>query len=283
MNVTAVMTPRDDLVTATVPGSREDVLNVLQQREFSSVPVVKETEDGEVFRGIVSRERLIEEPNEEQLALLLEAVESIDPKATLEELAQHMTRTGARRVPVVDGGLSGIVTITDVVRAIAGNELDVTAEVGEYATRTVHSAYRDTPLQAARRSLTYADEPYAVVLDDEGSMAGIFTEIDLVSVAEVVQIEEETGDGMAGQDSEWAWEGIKAMGNRITTTLNVEFPDETVESIMTDDVVTVSNTTSVTEAAQHLIRHDIQQVPLFTGGQLAGIVKDMDLLGALHE
>ena len=283
MNVTAVMTPRDELVTATVPGSREDVLKVLQQREFSSVPVVKETDDGEVFRGIVSRERLIEEPNEEQLALLLEEIEPVSPEATLTELAKHMAETGERRIPVVDGGLEGIVTITDVVRAIAGNDLEVDADVGGYATRTVHSAYIETPLQAARRSLTYADEPYAVVLDDEGEMAGIFTEIDIVAVAEVVQSEEETGDGMAGQDSEWAWEGIKAMGNRVTTTLNVELPDTTVESIMTDEVVRVANTNSVTETAQLLIRHDIQQVPLFTGGQLAGIVKDMDLLGALYE
>ena len=283
MNVTAVMTPRDDLVTATVPGSREDVLKVLQKREFSSVPIVKETDDGEVFRGLVSRERLIEEPNEEQLALLLEEVEPVSPEATLTEVAKHMHNTGARRVPVVDGGLSGIVTITDVVRAIAGNDLDVSAEIGEFATREVHSAYIATPLQAAQRSLAYADEPYGVVLDDEGRMEGIFTEIDIVAVAEVVQGEEDTGDGMAGQDSEWAWEGIKAMGNRVTTTFNVELPDVTVESIMTDDVVTVANTKSVTETAQLLIRHDIQQVPLFTGGELAGIVKDMDLLGALYD
>ena len=51
MNVADVMTPRGDLVMATIPGTRDDVLEYLQDRAFSSVPVVKETEGGEGFRG----------------------------------------------------------------------------------------------------------------------------------------------------------------------------------------------------------------------------------------
>lgn len=277
------MTSRENLVTAKVPGSREDVLQILQQRAFSAVPVVKDTDDGEVFRGLVSRERLIEEPHEEQLALLIEEVESIHPDADLEALARQMVQTGARRVPVVDGGLTGIVTITDVVRAIASGDIAVEDEISNYAQERIHTIYIDTTLTAAERCLYYGKEPYAVVLDAEGDMTGIVTEVDIVAVAEVVQGTEGTGDSIAGQDSEWAWEGIKAIGNRILPTRNVELPNETVRSVMTEDVITVPGRKTVTETAQLLIGNDIEQIPVRQGDRLIGIAKDMHLLEAMYE
>ena len=283
MQVSDVMTPRGDLVTATVPGSREDVLRVLQDRAFSSVPVIKESEDGEVFRGLVSRERLIEEPDEEQLALLLEEIEPIEPTTDLVALAQHMVRTGARRVPVVDGGLDGIVTITDVVHALANGELAVEDEVGQYAASRINTVFVEATLPAAERCLYYSEEPYAVVLDDEGDITGMLTEVDIVEVAEVVQGSEGWGDSIANEDSEWAWEGIKAIGNRILPTRNVEFPDEHVRAVMSEDVITISGTRSVKEAAQLLIGNDIEQLPVMQGDQLVGIVKDMNLLNAINE
>ena len=283
MQVADVMTPRADLVTATIPGSREDVLHILQEREFSSVPIVKEVDGEEVFRGLVSRERLIEYPDEEQLALLLDDIDPIAPDESLEALAKHMVETDARRVPVVNDGLAGIVTITDVVRAIANGELEIDDEVGAYAGSRVHTIYIETPLTAAERCLYYGREPYAVVLDDEGSMTGIVTEVDIVDVAEVVQGTEGTGDSIAGQDSEWAWEGIKAMGNRILPTRNVELPDDPVSSVMTENVITVSGKRSVTETAQLLIGNDIEQIPVRQGEHLTGIAKDMHLLHAIYE
>ncbi len=283
MHVADVMTPRAGLVTATVPGARDDVLRILQDRAFSSVPVVKKTDEGEVFRGLVSRERLIEELDEEQLALLVEETESIQPDASLEELAAHMARTGARRVPVVDNGLDGIVTITDVVHAIANGDLAIDEKVGPYAEDRIHTVYAGTPLTAAERCLYYGTEAYAVVLDDEGDMAGIVTEVDIIEVAEVVVGAEGTGDSIANQDSEWAWEGIKAIGNRLLPTRNVELPPEPVRTVMTEDVVTVSRRHSVTETAQLLIGNDIEQIPVHQGERLVGIVKDMHLLEAIYE
>ncbi len=283
MHVADVMTSRADLVTASVPGTRDDVLRILQDRAFSSVPVVKETDDGEVFRGLVSRERLIEEPDEEQLALLVEEIEPVAPEASIEELSAHMVRTGARRVPVVDSGLDGIVTITDVVRAIANGDLPVDEQVGHYAEERLVTMFAETPLTAAERCLHYATEPYAVVLDEDGKMTGIVTEVDIIEVAEVVVGAEGTGDSIANQDSEWAWEGIKAIGNRLLPTRNVELPLEPVRSVMTSDVVTVSRRHSVTETAQLLIGNDIEQIPVRQGERLVGIVKDMHLLEAIYE
>jgi CBS domain-containing protein len=282
MNVADAMTPGEDVVTVSLPGNRDDALEYLRTGEFSSVAVVKPTDDGETFRGLVSREALINNPDEDQLALLVEDGPTTSADATVEELAALMRETGARRVPVVDGDrLDGIVTITDVIRAIASGDADGDASVGDLATRTVNCVYSETPLGVVERELSFADVPYGIVLDDDRGVAGIITEADLIEVAEVVEGEGSTGDSIADQDDDWKWEGIKAVGNRYVPTRDVEFPEGTAAEFMSEEMVTVSRTKSATDVAQQMLRHDIEQVPLMSGSDLVGIVQDMDLLGAL--
>jgi CBS domain-containing protein len=241
MNVADAMTPRAEVVTVELPGTRDDVLTYLQERGFSSVPVVKQTDDGEEYRGLVSREDLIEQPDEDQLALLLREVPTTAPDATVEAVAELMVDTGTRRVPVVDGGLVGIVTVTDVVHAIASGEADGDTAVGDLAAHDINTTYVGTPLTVAEREIYYANVPYA----------------------------------------DWMWEGIKAVGNRYIPTRNVEIPTEPVETFMTTDLVTVSRTRTAKDAAQMMISNDIEQIPLVSGDELVGVVRDINLLEAL--
>jgi len=275
------MTPRSEVVTVEIPGTRDDVLEYLQERAFSSVPVIKETDDGEQFRGLVSRDALIDQPDEDQLALLVEAVPTITGDATIEDAARLMVTEGERRVPVVDGRLEGIVTVTDIVHAIANGDADGDSEVGGLARSDINCIYSGTPLTVAERELSHAEVPYGVVLDDDGEMAGMLTEVDIIAVARVVEGEDDTGDSIANQDDEWAWEGIKAVGGRYMPTRNVEIPAEPVSEFMTADVVTVSKRRTAKEAAQLMIEHDIEQIPLVSGDELVGIVRDVDLLEGL--
>jgi IMP dehydrogenase len=281
MNVADVMTAREDTVTVSVPGTRDDVLEYLQDGSFSSVPVVKDGDDGEQYRGLLSREALIEQPDEDQLAMLVEEVATTTADATIEEVARRMVETGDRRVPVVDGKLEGIVTVTDIVRAIANGDLPGEETVDAVAGREVNCVYAGTPLPVAERELSFAQVPYAVVLDEEGGMAGMLTEVDIIEVARVVEGEADTGESIANQDDEWAWEGIKAVGNRYMPTRNVEIPAEPVEAFMTPDLVTVGKRRSIRDAAQLMLEHDIEQIPVVTGDELYGVVRDIDLLEAL--
>ena len=282
MNVADVMTPREDVVMVEVPGTRDDVLEYLQDRAFSSVPVVSTTDGEEEFRGLVTRDALIDQPDEDQLALLVEEVPATSADTDVHELAEQMRREGARRIPVVDGRFEGIVTITDVVRAIATGDANGDVEVGTLATREVNSTFAGAPLPVAERELSYADVPYAVVLDETGELAGMLTEVDVLEVARVVEGEAETGDSIADQDDDWAWEGIKAVGNRYMPTRNVELPAGPVSEFMTEGLVTVSSRRSAREAAQLMLEHDIEQIPMLSGDELIGIVTDMDLLEALE-
>ena len=281
MNVAEAMTPRSEVVTVSLPGTRDDVLEYLQDRSFSSVPVVKETDGEENFRGLISRDDLIENPDEDQLALLMRDVPTTTQDATIEEVARLMVSENARRVPVVDGELEGIVTVTDVVRAIANGDADGEREVGDLARKDVNTTYVGTPLTVAERELYYAKVPYTVVLDEEGEMSGILTEVDIIEVARVVQGEDDTGESLANEDDEWMWEGIKAVGNRYLPTRNVEIPAEPVREFMTEGVTTVPGSRTARKAAQTMITEDIEQIPLVSGDELIGIVRDMDLLEAL--
>ena len=281
MNVADAMTPREDVVTVEIPGTRDDALEYLQERAFSSVPVVKQTGDGEEFRGLISRDALIEQPDEDQLALLVDEVPTITADASIQDAAALMVEKHARRVPVVDGKLEGIITVTDVVRAIATGDVNGSVEVGTVARRDVNCLYYETPLLVAEREIYHANVPYTVVLDDDGDMTGMLTEVDIVEIARVVEGEDDTGESIAEQDSEWAWEGIKAVGNSYFPTRNVEIPAEPVDEIMTSDVITIGKTKTATDAAQTMISNEIEQIPLVSGGDLVGIVRDIDLLEGL--
>ncbi len=281
MDVADVMTPRSTVVTVELPGTRDDALEYFQERAFSSVPVIK-TEDGEErYRGIVTRDSLIERPDEDQLALLMEETPTIAPTESVETLAALMLAEGEHRVPVVDGELAGIVTVTDVVHAIAHGEVETDADVEAVFKRRVNATYAGTPLPVAERELYHADVPYAVVLNDAGEMNGVVTEVDVLAVAEIVEGEASTGASMADQDDAWMWQGVKSTSSRYMPTRNVSIPDDPVSEHMTADVVTVSPRKSVREAAQSLVKHDIEQLPVVSGGDLVGVVRDVDLLEAV--
>ncbi|SEW16909.1 CBS domain-containing protein [Halobacterium jilantaiense] len=284
MNVADAMTPRSDVVTVELPGTRDDILEYLQERAFSSVPVVKPGEDGEQYRGLISRNDLIERPEEDQLALLMRDVPTTTSDTTIPEVASLMVDARTRRVPVVeDDHLEGIVTVTDVVRAIADGQADGDTEVGGLARRDVNTTYEGTPLPVAEREISYAQVPYSVVLGDEGDMAGVLTEVDILEVARVVEGEDKTGDSMAADDDDWKWESIKAVGSRYLPTRNVQIPAEPVRGFMTEDVVTVTGKRKAREAAQTMLSKDIEQIPLVSGDELVGIVRDVDLLTALTD
>jgi CBS domain-containing protein len=285
MNVADAMTPREEVVTVSIPGTREDALEYLQGGAFSSVPVVKDGEDGEEFRGLVTREALIERPDEDQLALLVEEVPTVTSEASLADVARLVRESGHNRVPVVDNDhLAGIVTVTDVIRALANGEIAGTdVEVGPLSTHAVNTVYRETPLPVVQAELDYADVPYAAVLDDEGEPEGMLTEVDIIEVARVEEGEAETGESLADEDDDWKWEGIKATGNRYLPTRNVEIPAEPAHRFMSEDLVTVTRKRTAQDAAQLMISNDIEQLPLMTADDMVGILRDIDLLAAVIE
>jgi len=282
MNVADAMTPRSELVVARLPGNRDDALSYIREHGFSSVPVVKDADGEEIYRGLVSRTDLIANPEEDQLALLMREVPTVAPDDSIRDAARTALERDARRLPVLeDGALAGILTVTDIVRAIAHEEVDGGVPVGELATEEVNATYVGTPLAVAEREIALARLPYAVCLDDRGEMAGILTEVDVLEVARVVEGEENTGGNFGDQDDDWKWERVKGVGGRYLPTRNVRIPAEPVEEFMTAEPITVGRRRTATDAAREMISNDVEQLPLVVAGDLAGVVRDVNLLEGL--
>jgi len=272
--VRGLMTP--DVTTATLPGTREDVIEILRKGEISSIPVTK---DG-IYRGLISREELLRDAGEGQLAMLMREVSTVESDASVKDCAGLMLGEDERRIPVVENEeVVGIVTLTDIVEHIAG--LGSNEAVGEFIEETVLTLWQETPVRVAVETLTLADESSGCVLDEACDMVGIVTETDCISVADVEGSTEEIGEGVAGQDDEWMWEGIQATSTQLVPVTRVTFPNEPVSEFMAEDVVTVVRSTDVSDAASAMTEEGVQHLPVKRGDDLVGIVRDIDLLKTL--
>ncbi|MFW5929563.1 MAG: CBS domain-containing protein [Halobacteriota archaeon] len=265
-----------DVVTAELPGAREDVIEVLRGGDISSIPVTK---DG-VYRGLVSREELLSDPDEEQLAMLMREVPTVEATDSVRDCAAVMLEHEERRLPVVsDTEVQGIITLTDVVRYIADAEID--EDVGEYLEDGVHTVWQETPVNVVVETITLAGDTAACVLDDDCEMVGIITETDCVRLAEIDTSAEEVGEGVAGQDDDWMWEGIQATSTNLVPVSKVTFPDEAVKEYMAADVHTVVSSTDVSDAARRMTDEEVHHLPVQRGDALVAMLRDIDLLKAL--
>ena len=107
------------VVSVSVPGSREKVLDLMRKENKAVLPVVKE--DDNKLVGVVTRSDLINNPDEEQIAMLMSRNLIIaSPDEDVKDVASRMIENNVRRVPVVndDGELVGIITSFDIVPQI---------------------------------------------------------------------------------------------------------------------------------------------------------------------
>jgi CBS domain-containing protein len=104
---------------------------------------------------------------------------TVDPRATLKEVATLMKEQGIGNVLIMDGDmLTGIITDRDiVVRAVAyGHDFGTPAT--DYATGDVFTMSADTPVEAAAREMSHRQLRRLPVTED-GRVTGIVSLGDL--------------------------------------------------------------------------------------------------------
>jgi CBS domain-containing protein len=260
-----------------VPGSRESALELLKTLEASAVPVLK-TETGE-FIGMVSLRKLLENPDEDQLAMLVDReTPTVSPEDELSVPARMMVEKHLRRLPVLKSNkLVGMITVRDIVYRV------LIQGFPQPAANFLHPAtvalWEGTPLRAALEIMSLAGVRGLPVLNCEGELVGIVDDSDIVKVCEV-----ETSSRMSQmtgrtEGDSWTWD----TEDRIYITKRVlKLPHKTVADVMSKDIITITRKTSVSETASLMKEHKIEQVPVVSAeGRLAGIVYDVDLLRVL--
>jgi CBS domain-containing protein len=274
--VTKIMTK--DVVTLSIPGSRQDLLEAISKHRKSAFPVVK-TGTKELV-GMVGRADLLSKASETQLSLLMnENVSTVSSSDDAFKAASLLIQRGNHRVAVVENGeIIGIVSVADIIRKIMVSFKEP-LEVKDLYRDGIAAVWEGTPLDIAGCILSLSGQQALPVLGEKGALAGIVSAFDFMKVAEIVDSESITSLGAGAEHEPGSWDSASVF---VIATKNLVFPnDRTVEEIMTKSVQTVYIDSSLRDVARKLKARDIDQCPVVDAKEnLLGMITDRDLLRA---
>ena len=269
------------VVSVSVPGSREKVLDLMRKENKAVLPVVKE--DDNKLVGVVTRSDLINNPDEEQIAMLMSRnLITASPDEDVTDVAKRMIENDVRRVPVVndDGELVGIITSFDLVSQ-ALTKLEIEDAVENYMITTVPTTWEKTPLNVAFESMKQFGLKSILALDDDAKLSGILTETDFISEIEIISERSEHSSTVGTEGDKWSWDSTSVLyieKNRL------KFTDKVVSDVAVGNVEVANSKTKVTDCAKKMKSLNIEQIPVIgVEGDLVGIVRASDLIKALVE
>jgi len=269
-----------DVARAELPGSRDEVLEILKSKHISGVPIVK---NGELV-GIVTRTDMLKHPEEEQIAILMTRNPiTITSDKSIVDAARLILDNNIRRLPVVDDGhLIGLVTIADIVGAMG--RLNIISPISDYIGNHVVSVWSETPLSVVGEIMELADVKAVPILDSTLTLVGVASDKDLIS-ASVITDKTEMSDMSAGTDDDaWTWESMRDTMSLYYSVSKIQLPDSPVKNLikLTGDPETALLSSHVSECARKMRRKRIDQLPVITSSKkLLGLVRDKDLLKAI--
>ncbi len=269
-----------DVARAELPGSRDEVLEILKTKHISGVPVVK---SGELV-GIVTRTDLLKHPEEEQIAILMTRNPiTIEPENSIVEAARIIIENNIRRLPVVeDHTLSGLITIADIVGAIG--RLNISTPISEFIGNNVFSIWSETPLSVVGGIMELADVKAVPILDANLTLIGVASDKDLIS-ASIIEDKTERSDMSAGSDDDaWTWESMRDTMSLYYSVSKIKLPNSPVKEIikLTGEPETATLSMPASDCARKMRRNRIDQLPVINSTRrLLGLVRDKDLLKAI--
>lgn len=264
-----------DVAYVTVPGTRESIMETFKEKNVSDVPVVK---NGRIV-GIVTREDLLKNPNEEQIALLMKRNPiTISPDDDIKEAARLILSHKVRRLPVVvDEKLIGIVTVADIIKVMA--EMDYNDPIDKYIGDITPSLWEEMPLSVAGRMMELAKVRAAPVLDSELNLVGIITDRDLINAAVIEDKMEFSSLSLGSDEDAWKWESMKDTMKLYYSVSKIKLPPKLVKDVMIKDVEAVTKSATISKCARKMSKGKFDQLPVVsTKGNLVGMLIDQDLL-----
>ncbi len=279
-NITVEEVMVRDVASAELPGSRDEVLEILKRKHISGVPIVK---NGELV-GIVTRTDLLKNPEEEQIAILMTRNPiTISPDNSIVEAARMILENNIRRLPVVeDHSLAGLITIADLVGTIA--KLNIKTPIGGYIVNNVVSVWSETPLSVVGEIMELADVKAVPILDTNLTLVGVASDKDLIN-ASIIEDKTEMTDMSAGSDDDaWTWESLRDTMSLYYSVAKIQLPSFPVKNIikLTGEPETAVLSSQVSDSARKMKRNRIDQLPVINSKRkLLGLLRDKDLLKAI--
>ena len=266
-----------DVAYVDIPGNREEVLETLKKRQVSGVPVVKK---GQVV-GMVTRTDLLRNPEEDQIALLMTRDPvTVGPQDPVIKAAGLLSERGIRRLPVVeDGRLVGMVTVADVLKVVA--EQNIEDQIERHFQRKIAVLWDEMPLPIAGSIMEYAQVGACPVLDSELKLVGMISDRDLIN-ASVIEDSTAITNMSAGQaEDAWMWDRIKHTLEVYYAVSKIQLKNIRVRDAMVPPITAIKSRT-VSECAALMRKNRIDQIPVVTSSQnLSGLLRDRDVITAL--
>jgi len=269
---------QSDVVYVSVPGVREDVLQLMAEKQINGLPVVKK--GTKTLVGIVTRTDLLRKADENQLALLMKRDPvTVSPSTNVVKAASIMLENKYRRLPVVSKGeLVGVVSVPDIISAtLEDNKKYEKESIADYIVREVVSVWDQTPLPLSYMMMEMAGRTSLVVVNASGGVAGLITVSDFIRLSEVTT-EDNVSATYGGEESTVGWDWTSKDYLVVTKRL-LKLPNVPVGQIMTQNMISVSEVTTVAECVRTLKKNEIDQAPVLSAsGNLIGMIEDRDLL-----
>ena len=270
-----------NVVSVSVPGNREKVLDLMRKENKAVLPVVKE--DTDILVGLVTRSDLINNPDEEQIAMLMTR-DLITAKMDddLKTVAEKMVENNIRRIPVVDDNdeLVGIVTSFDIV-ALAIADMGIKDPVEDYMIKTIPATWDETPLNVAFEVMKFFGLKSVIGLNSNNRMTGILTETDFIAESEIISERSEHSSTVGTEGDKWSWDSTSVL---YIEKNHLKFTDKVVSDVAIGNVEVANSKTKVSDCAKKMKSLNIEQIPVIgVEGDLVGLVRASDLIKALVE
>jgi CBS domain-containing protein len=227
--------------------SVEEALKIMAENDVGSLVVVSKIDPVGILseRDLVSRLMAKGKTPEKTLVTEIMSGEIVkfDPDQSLKHAARTMNSRRNRLLVFRGDNLAGIVTATDIVRAI--HEMDLYFDIDKVVMKSVYTLKEETSLQQAVDAMSQL-RVGSIIITKNGEPDGIFTELDLVRKVLVPHLDlHQPLRGQASRPLITAEEGIDGR-----------------------------------EAAHIMTNNNIKRLPLTREGIIIGIVTARDLVEA---
>jgi CBS domain-containing protein len=269
---------QSDVIHVSVPGTREDVLQIMANQQVNGLPVVKK--GSKTLVGIVTRTDLLRKADENQLAMLMvRDPDTVKPRTGIKTALKIMLEKRYRRLPVVEKDeLVGLLSVPDILGATLENDDKYgSMEIADLVTRSVNAVWEKTPLPLSYMIMEMARKNGLVIVGESGGVTGMITVSDFIRLSEVT-VEDNISQTFSGTDSavDWGWTSKDFL---VVTKKLLRLPGTAVEEVMTKNIISFSDITTVAECVRTMRKEDIDQAPVLSvTGSLIGMIEDRDLL-----
>lgn len=271
-----------DLIVGYLPGTITDALKTLAKHNISGIPIVKK--DTKKVVGVVTRNDIFRNPDEEQLALIMSSNPLIINKdKELIDAAKLLHEKRVHGLPVVDKrkNLVGIISPTDILKTTPNNFQDI---VENYYTSNLTPVYQDTPITIIMEIINITNETALPVLNEERKLIGIVSEGDLFKLSHIKESISRTDMGMGGDEDAWTWEGIRDTVRLYYSTTTIDLPPVPVKEVMVTDVIKAFRNDPISEVASKMLKNNISHIPVVNSeNRLIGMITDIDLLPCMFK